>query len=99
MTLSWPMPCSTSHLFMAGMASFTVMPLRKPELTMMPVSSLATKASLLHVAALDHLDDGQAELLGKLPVALVVAGHAHDDAGAVAHEDIVGDEDGAAACR
>ena len=46
------------------------------------------------VAALDHLDDGQAELGGKLPVALVVAGHAHDDAGAVAHEDVVGDKQG-----
>ena len=61
---------------------------------MMPVSSLRAKASLVHVAALDHLDDGQAELLGELPVALIVAGHAHDDAGAVAHQDIVGNENG-----
>ena len=28
--------------------------------------------------ALDHLDDGQAELLGKLPVAGIVGGHSHD---------------------
>ena len=61
---------------------------------MMAVSSLATKASLGDIAALDHLDDGQAELRGELPVALVVAGHAHDDAGAVAHEDVVGNEHG-----
>ena len=39
------MPFSSSHFFMAGMASFTVMPLRKSELTMMPVSSFRVKAS------------------------------------------------------
>ena len=55
---------------------------------------LGHKGLLGDVAALDHLDDGQAELRGKLPVALVVAGNAHDDAGAVAHEDIVGHEQG-----
>ena len=46
------------------------------------------------IAALDHLDDGQAELGGKLPVALVMTGHAHDDTGTVAHEDVVGNKHG-----
>ena len=46
------------------------------------------------VAALDHLHDGQAELGGKLPVALVVARHAHDDAGTVAHQHVIGHEHG-----
>ena len=32
-------------------------------------------------------------LLGELPVALVLAGHRHDRAGAVRHEDVVGDEE------
>ena len=41
---------------------------------MMAVSSFATKASFGDVAAGDHLDYRQAELGGKLPVALVVAG-------------------------
>ena len=41
------------------------------------------------VAALHHLDDGQAELLGELPVTLLVAGDTHDHAGAVAHENVV----------
>ena len=52
------------------------------------------KGFFLHVASLDHLDDGQAKLLGKFPVAGIVAGHRHDGAGAVGHEDIVGDKDG-----
>ena len=45
-------------------------------------------------SALDDLDDGQAELLGKLPVAGVVGGHGHDGAGAVGCQDVVGDKDG-----
>jgi len=44
------------------------------------------------VAALDHLDDGDMERGGEVPVALVVARNAHDDAGAVAHQNVVGDE-------
>ena len=63
---------------MAGIASFTVMPFRKPEFTMMPVSSLSVKASFVHIAALHDFNDRQAELRGKLPVALVVARNAHN---------------------
>ena len=44
------------------------------------------------VAALDHLDDGDMECGGEVPVALVMARNAHDDAGAVAHQNVVGDE-------
>ena len=55
---------------------------------------LGHKGLLGDIAALDHLDDGQTELLGEFPVALVVTGHAHDDTGAVAHEDVVGHEHG-----
>ena len=42
----------------------------------------------------DHFADGQCELARKLPVALVVRGHGHDRAGAVAGEHVVGDPDG-----
>ncbi len=42
---------------------------------------------------LDRPDVGQTELLRELPVAGVLGGHSHDRAGAVAHEDVVGDED------
>ena len=55
---------------------------------------LGDKGLLCHVAAGDDLDDRQAELRGKLPVALVVARNAHDDAGAIAHEDVVGNKHG-----
>ena len=55
---------------------------------------LEDKGLLGDVAAPDHLHDGQAEGRGEVPVPLVVARHAHDDAGAVAHEDVVGDEEG-----
>ena len=55
---------------------------------------LGDKGLLCHVAAGDDLDDRQAELRGKLPVALVVARNAHDDAGAIAHKDVVGNKHG-----
>ena len=42
----------------------------------------------------DDLDDGQAEPGGEGEVALVVGGHRHDGAGAVAHEHVVADPDG-----
>ena len=45
-----------------------------------------------NVAALDDLDDVNAERLRKIPVALIVGGNSHNGAGAVAHHDIVGDE-------
>ena len=38
-------------------------------------------------------DDGQTELPGELEVALVVARHGHDGAGAVLHQHVVGDPD------
>ncbi len=52
------------------------------------------KGGGLYIPALHHLDDGQTELLGKVPVPVVVGGHGHDSAGAVAYKDVVGDEDG-----
>ena len=53
---------------------------------------LEREGFLRDVAALDDLDDGQAELRGEVPVALVVARNAHDDTGAVAHQNVVRDE-------
>ena len=44
------------------------------------------------VRTLDGLDDRQPVLLGEFPVALVLAGDRHDGAGAVAHQDVVGEE-------
>ncbi len=41
----------------------------------------------------DDADDRQTEDLGELEVALVVTGDRHDGAGAVAHQDVVGDPD------
>ena len=43
---------------------------------------------------LDHGDDGQAVELREILVALVVGGHGHDGAGAVAHQHVIGDPDG-----
>ena len=55
---------------------------------------LQSEGALGHIATLDHLHDGQTEGGGEVPVALIVAGHTHDDAGAVAHQHIVGNENG-----
>ena len=55
------------------------------------------KGSLIQVGrgiALDDLDDGQAELLGELPVAAVVGRHGHNSTGAVSCQNIVRDKDG-----
>ena len=46
------------------------------------------------VGRLHGADDRQLVGLRELPVALVLAGHRHDRAGAVAHQHVVGDEDG-----
>ncbi len=48
---------------------------------------------LFHVAAGDHLYDGQPKLARELPVALVMRGHRHDRAGAVGDQDVVRDPD------
>ena len=45
------------------------------------------------VGRLHDADDREVELVRELEVALVVRGHRHDRAGAVAHEHVVGDED------
>jgi len=55
---------------------------------------LEREGFLRDVAAFDDLDDGKRELRGEVPVALVVARHAHDGAGAVGDEHVVGDENG-----
>ena len=43
---------------------------------------------------LNHLDNGQVVFCGELEVALIVAGNAHDSAGAVVGKDVVGHPDG-----
>ena len=55
---------------------------------------VAGVCGLVDVAALDDGDDVHAELPGEGPVPLVVGGHGHDGAGAVAHHHVVRDEDG-----
>ena len=52
------------------------------------------KGRLLHVAALDDLDDLAAELLREFPVAVVMGRDGHDRTGSVGGEDIVRNEDG-----
>ncbi len=54
--------------------------------------SVTGERGLGQVTALDDLDDVETEGGRELPVALVVAGHGHDRAGAVAGEHVVGDE-------
>ena len=48
---------------------------------------------LRDIATLDDLDDLNTELLCEVVVTLIVCRYGHDRAGAVAHHDIVGDED------
>ena len=48
---------------------------------------------LRRVPSLHHLDDGQVEAAGELPVALVAARHGHDRAGAVTAQHVVGHPD------
>ncbi len=62
------MPFSASHSVMAFFASSTLMPSRKPLFTITPVAQ-SVKASFVHIAALDDLDDGQTEFFRELPVA------------------------------
>ena len=56
---------------------------------------LGGEGGLLDIlAAGDDLDDLAAELLGELPVTVVVSGNGHDGAGAVGGQNVVRDEDG-----
>ena len=50
------------------------------------------RVEVVVVGRLHGADDRQVEGLGEVPVALVLAGHRHDRAGAVAHQHVVGDE-------
>ena len=54
----------------------------------------AGKGRLLHIAALDHLQNLTAEGFGKGPVPVIVSRYRHNGAGAVGGQDIVGDENG-----
>ena len=55
---------------------------------------LCGERSLLDIlAAGNDLDDLAAELLSELPVAVIVRRNSHDGAGAVAHQNVVGNED------
>ena len=54
---------------------------------------LHVRLALPVVRRLDGAHDRQVELDGELPVALVLAGDAHDGARAVAHQDVVGNPD------
>jgi hypothetical protein len=78
---------------MAALAASTRRPSRKPELTRAP-SPVQAASSSFASPPVDDLDDGEAEALGELPVALVVGGDGHDGAGAVVDQDVVGDPDG-----
>ena len=55
--------------------------------------SVAGVRFLFDVAALNDRNDLRAELFGEFPVALIVRGHRHDRAGAVAHHDVIRDKD------
>lgn len=48
---------------------------------------------VLHVPTLDDLSNGQPVLLRKCPVALVMGGHRHNGARAIAHQHVVGNPD------
>ena len=53
---------------------------------------LERECTLGDIAALNDLDDRQTELRCKVPVSLIVAWNAHDNARAVTHKNIIGDE-------
>ena len=82
----------------ACFASGEVMPSNSPELTSVSSSEWETNGSSGSRApspcGRDDLADRQVECLREVEVALVVRGHGHDRAGAVVHEDVVGDEHG-----
>ncbi len=71
-------------------------PSNGPELTRTPLSVVAAvivSPRDFLPRLLIHRHDGQAELAGKIKVALIVRGNGHDRARAVAHQDIIGDPD------
>ena len=89
-----PCPCASSQSMIVALASATPRPSRTARRCELiagpsPVNALPSKP----VGRLHGADDRQVEDLGELPVALVLAGHRHDRAGAVADQHVVGDED------
>ena len=83
-------PSASSRAVIASLADGDAQPVRgSPEFTSSP--SPVYGLCEMSPPAID-LDDRQPELGGELPVALVVAGHRHDRAGAVARQHVVGDE-------
>ncbi len=58
------------------------------------MGSWACVGSLINIAAGDHFDDRQAELLGELKIAVVMGGAGEDGACAVAHQHVVCDPNG-----
>ena len=99
MTAFRPSPRASSQSVIAALASAVGRPSRRisglRELTATPgsVSAASSGAEASSAVAGDDADDRQAEGRRELEVALVVAGDGHDRAGAVAHQDVVGDPD------
>ena len=91
-----PAPCSSSQAMMVAFASAMSSPSRlspsPAELIAGPVAGVAP-CPPSPSGGCDGADDRQLEHLGEVPVALVLAGHGHDRAGAVTHQHVVGDED------
>ena len=80
---------------MRALASATPSPSRLSSSLLELIAGPSPVNAVLVVVALGRLhgaDDRQVERRGEVPVALVLAGHRHDRAGAVAHEHVVGDE-------
>ena len=90
--LPTPRPSSSAVIFF--FASGVARPSSGPELTATPSPANASFGSGVDPSAgLDHLNDGEVELLREGEVALVVGRHRHDGAGAVGRQDVVGDPD------
>ena len=89
-----PEPCDSSHSMIRAFASSTPSPSRLTSLLAELIAGPSpVKASPSQPSGRLHgPHDRQAEPGRELPVALVLAGHRHDRAGAVAHQHVVGDE-------
>ena len=92
--LAWPMPFSPSHSIIAGIASLTVLPFRKSEFTRMPVSSFAVNAAFWTSSPPETTSMiSQPNFLANSQSRSSCAGTAMMAPGAVAHQNIVGNED------
>ena len=97
MTFASPNALRAAAFWRSSVACLQVIPSYSPEFTRMPSSEMNGRSfapSSLCLDGLDHLANFDSVLRCKFKIALVVSRHAHDGAGAVVHEDVIGHPDG-----